>query len=197
MNRRSMLLGSAALGVSMLAPSSWPARAADLQKFNIVTTSGALAFGQLMKNNRYLQEFGIEPNILPVSDGAKALASLLSGEMDIAVTGFAQVLVAIERGAKVKIVAGGSMLSNAAIVSGKADVSGTKDLVGRTVGVGALGSQLHQIVSALLRKKGIDPTKVNFVNVGSIQDTFRALAAGVVDAAPAPFDTLEIGRAHV
>ncbi len=57
-----------------------------------------------------------------------------------------------------------------------------KDLEGRTVGVGAIGAQLHQVTLALLKKKGVDVGKVQFVSIGSSGDVFRAVAAGTVDA---------------
>jgi ABC-type nitrate/sulfonate/bicarbonate transport system substrate-binding protein len=101
------------------------------------------------------------------------------------------VLVAIEKGANVKIVAGASMLSDAAMYSGKPDIKSCKDLAGRTIGVGALGSVLHQIVTALLKKNGVDPGTVNFVNVGSNGDVFRAVVAGTVDAGPGPEEVLD------
>jgi ABC-type nitrate/sulfonate/bicarbonate transport system substrate-binding protein len=193
LGRRSVLLGAAAamggaaLARSHLLPSAHAAE--PLQKVNIVTTSGALFVGQLMQNQRYLQQFGIDGNIIPVADGGKALNALISGDSDIAVgTGFAQVLVAIEKGAKVKIIAGGGLLSDAAMYTSKPDIKSCKDLVGRTVGVGALGSVLHQIVTALLKQKGVDPSTVNFVNVGSNADVFRAVVAGTVDAGPGAVD---------
>jgi ABC-type nitrate/sulfonate/bicarbonate transport system substrate-binding protein len=63
---------------------------------------------------------------------------------------------------------------------------------------------LHQLVVALLRKKGVDEKKVTFVNVGSSTDVFRAIVAGTVDAGPSeaweqgPFGTraLEGGRVY-
>jgi ABC-type nitrate/sulfonate/bicarbonate transport system substrate-binding protein len=41
---------------------------------------------------------------------------------------------------------------------------------------------------ALLRKHGVDITKVNFVNIGSSTDVFRAVVAKTVDAGPAELD---------
>jgi ABC-type nitrate/sulfonate/bicarbonate transport system substrate-binding protein len=52
------------------------------------------------------------------------------------------------------------------------------------VGTGSLGALLHQLVVALLRKKGVDEKKVTFVNVGSSTDVFRSIVAGTVDAGP-------------
>ena len=43
----------------------------------------------------------------------------------------------------------------------------------------------------LMRKKGADPSKVNFVNVGSSTDVFRAVVAGTVAAGPAQYDVYD------
>ena len=71
-----------------------------------------------------------------------------------------------------------------------------KDLVGKTVGSGAPGTVLHQLVVALLVKENVDYTKVNFVNVGSATDSFKAIVAGTVDAGVADND-VEVGRRAV
>jgi ABC-type nitrate/sulfonate/bicarbonate transport system substrate-binding protein len=193
MTRRDALQMGAGLGAALVTSSLLFERSAyaagPLQKFNIVSTSGALVIGQLMKNKGYLQDFGIDGTIQAVSDGTKALGALVGGDADIVVgTGFGQVLTAIEKGAKVKILAGAGMLNDAAIYTKKADIKTCKDLEGRTVGVGALGALLHQIIVAMLKSKGVDPNKVTFVNVGSVVDVYRAVSAGVVDAGPGPAD---------
>ena len=196
-NRRGLILGSAAsLAASQGALISSALGAEPLQKVNIVSTSGALVIGQLMKNKGFLQDFGIDGNIQAVSDGTKALGALVGGDADIVVgTGFGQVLTAIEKGAKVKILAGAGMLNDAAIYTKKPDIKTCKDLEGKTVGVGALGALLHQIIVALLKSKGADPAKVNFVNVGSVVDVYRAVSAGIVDAGPGPADIYDqLGR---
>jgi ABC-type nitrate/sulfonate/bicarbonate transport system substrate-binding protein len=190
--RRAVLLHGAAfaaVGMGAYAGLGRPARAAGgpLQRVNIVSTSGptSLVVGALMKKQGYLAEFGVDGNIVGVSDGTKALGALISGDSDIAVgTGFGQVLPAIEKGAKVKILAGASMLSDNALFSSRPDIKTVKDLVGRTVGIGALGSLQHQLITALLKKKGIDVNQVHFVNIGSNPDIFRAVVAGTVDAGP-------------
>jgi ABC-type nitrate/sulfonate/bicarbonate transport system substrate-binding protein len=161
--------------------------AADRLRVNVVNTSGNtnLVIASLLKQEGLFDQFELETNILHVSDGSKLIGSLLSGETDMcALSGFGQVLPAIEKGAKLKVLAGGAVLPLQGILTKNPAIKTVKDLEGRTVGTGSIGALLHQMVVALLRKKGADEKKVRFVNVGSSVDVFRAIVAGTLDAGP-------------
>ena len=191
MLRREFLLNGLAAGAAVASAAPTPAaapRAGALERVNVVTTAGTtqLVLSALMSDLGYFAEFGLAPNIINVADGNKVVAALISGSMDVCPTsGFTQVLAAIGRGAPLKIIAGGAIKNFYAIFSGNPAVRTLKDLEGRSVGVGALGSQLHQIMIALFRKYGVDAAKVTFANVGASTDVFRAVRARVVDAGAA------------
>jgi ABC-type nitrate/sulfonate/bicarbonate transport system substrate-binding protein len=151
----------------------------------IVSTAGTtqLVLTSLITRMGYFRQLGLQPNTLTVSDGSKVVAALITNAADICPTsGFTQVLVAIERGAPLKILAGGAIKNFSALFSANPKVQTLKDLEGRTVGVGALGTQLHQSMVALFRKYGVDVAKVKFANVGASTDVFKAVSAKVVDA---------------
>jgi ABC-type nitrate/sulfonate/bicarbonate transport system substrate-binding protein len=205
LDRRAVLGGGAAATFGLLTPR--PLMAADRFKINVVNTSGNtnLVLAAFLKQEGFFEQLGLDANILHVSDGSKLIGSLLSGETDMcALSGFGQVLPAIEKGAKLKILAGGAVLGLQAILTKNPAIKTVKDLEGRTVGTGSIGALLHQLVVALLRKKGVDEKKVTFVNVGSSTDVFRAIVAGTVDAGPCevwqqgPYGTrmLEDGRVY-
>jgi ABC-type nitrate/sulfonate/bicarbonate transport system substrate-binding protein len=191
MLRREFLIGSVAAGAATL--QSLPAMtaaasAAPLGQVNIVGTSGTtnLVNSALMTRMGYLAQLGVTPNFISVGDGAKVVAALVSGTVDICPqAGFTQVLAAIEKGAPLKMIGGATDKNFNAIFSGNPAVKTLKDLEGRTVAVGALGTQLHQVMVALFRKYGVDGSKVRFVNVGASVDVFKAVKAGIVDAGPA------------
>ena len=142
---------------------------------------------------------GLTPTITNVADGSKITGGLIGGDVDLStMAGFGQVLPAIERGAKLKILAGACLLPTLALYSAKPDVKTLKDLEGRTVGTGALGALLHQLVVALLQKNGVDTAKVTFVNVGASGDVFRAASVGTVDAGTGEAALAdEVGRFHL
>lgn len=205
--RRDILHGGGALGLAGLAVAAGPfgiastACAADaaLKPINLVNPAGTLTYTEqeLLKSKGYFTEFGVRATILNVSDGAKILAALISGSGDMCPgSGFSGVFTAVERGAKLKILAGAGLASGLALYSKKPDVKSVKDLVGRIVGVGGPGALLHQITVALLQKEGIDYHKVKFVNIGSSAAVFKAVVAGTVDAGPGASEYYELAEKY-
>jgi len=191
--RRALALGAAALTTLCTGRRRGfgQGRAANPEPVTIVNTAGTFAatVQQLMKDKRYLEELGLRPTFLSVGDGSKIIGALLSGEADICIaSGFSQVLPAIERGGRLKVLAGSEVLLLHLIYSCRPDIRTLNDLEGRTVGTGSPGALLHSIMVALLRKSNVDPGKVKFVNVGSSADVFRAIVARVVDAGPSELD---------
>lgn len=186
LSRRRLL--AASLSVSLGASARRASAQAATTPITIANASGNLnlAVQSLMQKRGYLEEFGLQPKFLNVSDGSKIVGGLIGGDIDCSMmSGFGQVFPAIEKGARLKIIAGSSVTPSLAVVTKKPEIGSLKDLEGRTVGVGSLGALLHQLMVALLRKKGVDVTKVRFVNVGASGDVFRAATMGTIDAGTA------------
>lgn len=78
-----------------------------------------------------------------------------------------------------------------AFYSAKPEIKSVKDLEGKIVGIGAVGSVLHQMTVVLLKKHGVDPGKVQFRSVGSNADIFKAIVAKTVDAGPSDVDVMD------
>jgi len=158
---------------------------------NIVNTGSndAFALQALIAQQKYLEAFDVTANTLNVSDGIKLLASVVTGSSDIGIlTGFSQVFPAIENGADLKIVGCAERAPDFTIITGNRDVKTLKDLEGKSVGTGAIGALVYAAAAAMLRKAGVDLTKVTFVNIGSSADVFKAIAAKKVDAGACQHD---------
>ncbi len=165
--------------------------AAQKIPMRVVNTAGLSAhvFQELLESQGILDSLGVTVTNQNVADGTKVTEILLKGDADLCPQGgFGPVLTAIDNGKPLKVIGGGNLLNPQAIYSAKPDVRELKDLVGRTLGVGALGAAIHQKVVAILRKRGIDETKVNFVNVGSTLNILKATQDGTVDAGVADID---------
>jgi ABC-type nitrate/sulfonate/bicarbonate transport system substrate-binding protein len=186
MLRRDFLATALAAGAPVVLPGA--AEAQGLKRINIVSTAGTTqsVITALMNRMGYFTQLGLQPNVIQVADGSKVVAALISGQADICPTsGFTQVLAAIDKGAPLKILGGGAIKMFYALFSGNPKVRTLKDLEGRTVGIGAVGAQLHQTMIALFHKYGVDGSKVRYVNVGASTDVFKAVAAGTIDAGAA------------
>jgi ABC-type nitrate/sulfonate/bicarbonate transport system substrate-binding protein len=195
MDRRRALGGLAGAGlVAALGPgcSSKQAAAGSLP-VRIVSSQGTqvVTINKLIEQKGYFNEFKLAPEALAVASGTNIIGPLLNGKADICIfAGFSQLLSAIEKGAELKILGGASIKGQQAIFSKNPAIRTVKDLEGHSVGTGAIGAQLHQAVTALLRKQGVDVSKVKFVVVGNSGDVFRSVVSGRVDAGNGQADVL-------
>lgn len=184
-DRRLFLSSAAAVAASSFVPQPLLAQTKSAARCNIANASGAsnLTLQQLMKEQRFFEDFGIDSNVVSVGDGSKIVSALIGGDMDVsAMSGFTQVFPAIERGGKLKLIGGGMLLPALALFTSKPNVQTLKDLEGKNVGSGSPGALVHQLTVALLRSKGVDYKKINFINIGSSVDVFRAVTVGTIDA---------------
>ena len=147
----------------------------------------------LMNTKGYFREFGLDADVVGIESGTNIIGPLLQQDADICIfAGFSQLIAAIEKGADLKIVAGASVKGQQALFAKDLSIQTVKDLEGKVVGVGAIGAQLHQVVTALLKKKGVDLSKIQFVNIGNSSAVFRAVVAGTVAAGDGEADVLGI-----
>jgi ABC-type nitrate/sulfonate/bicarbonate transport system substrate-binding protein len=192
-SRRGVLATAGGLTAASL-PFVRPVRAQSKKdQVNIVCAAGNLTatLGALIEEQGFFDKYSLDARTVYVSDGTKVLGSVVSGDMDVCtLSGFSNVLTAMQRGANLKIINGGVVLGQQTVVTNRPDIKSVKDLAGKTIGVGALGAQLHQIMLALLLKKGVDPSTVTWTNVGSTADVYRAVVQKTVDAGPAQIDVL-------
>lgn len=156
-----------------------------METIHIIDVGGAheLATVELLHQERYCEQMGVEVRRIWVANGGDAVRLLLEGQADAAIqTGFGPALAAIAKGAPLKVIAGANLLTVHAIYSKQPDIRRLADLPGRTVGVGALGALTHQLVVAALLKHRINPAKVRFIPIGNSAIIFEALLAGEVEA---------------
>jgi ABC-type nitrate/sulfonate/bicarbonate transport system substrate-binding protein len=192
---RRQVLGAGCSAVSVMAlPAAVKGAAPAKRSVDIVTTHGVLGsiVQEIAQAQGFLAEFNIEPKVLQVSDGTKCVAALISGAAKICMwSGFNQLTPAIERGARLKILAGALNLPSLAMYSARPDIKRVADLSGKVIGVGAPGSVLHQMTVILLKKKGVNVDAVKFRNVGSNADILKATMAKTIDAGLSDVDVFD------
>src|ERR1700755_2079580 len=118
---------------------------------------GGAAGQWIMKEQGFFAKFGLAPNIISVADGSKLMGAVIGGSSDIVViSGFSQVLAAIEKGAKIKLVAATRFLVDDVIYSKRPEVRRLKDLEGRTFGTGSPGAPPPPTTGPFDAQEGID-----------------------------------------
>ena len=138
---------------------------------------------QLMVDRGFSRRLSLEAQIVESRTINGPMDALLSGEADICmVSGFVGVLPAIEQGKDLRLVGAAMLLPALAVYTKDAGIRRVEDLAGKSFGVGGTNGLLHILALALLRKKGVDASKVKFVNAGSNAQVLEAVAAGKVDA---------------
>ena len=188
--RRSVVAGS--LAAALTSPVRAQSAKKDVCRITMVQGLSGLVLHEIAKAQGFFDKSALEPDMLLVADGTKATAAVLSGAAEICMwSGFNQVPPAIEKGAKLKILAGALNLAPLALYSKDKSITKVEDLVGKTIGIGPPGAVMHQMISLLLQKKGIDLGKITWRNVGATPDIFKAVVAGTVDAGVAEVDMYE------
>jgi ABC-type nitrate/sulfonate/bicarbonate transport system substrate-binding protein len=183
------IVGVLGAGCSTKQPPGSPVRVISAQGTEDVTLQ------RLMVTQGYFRTFDLAPQVLAVNSGTSIIGALLRRNADICVfSGFSELIAAIERGADLKILGGASVKGQQTLFSRNPAIQYVRDLVGRTVGVGAVGAQLYEVAAALLEKKGVGLDQVRFVDIGSSADVFRAVVAGTVDAGDGEADVLAIAE---
>lgn len=180
--RRFLGLGLGVSAAGLLAACGSGGGSSDTVKILNTSATAAIAINHLLDSGGYFTKAGVKAQVTNVSSGNQVLAGVVSGSADLTVlSGLIGVFPGIEKGMDLKVVAGTEVVSTSALFSGNPAVKSVRDLAGKTVGVGAVGSELYDVFAALLAKYGIDKSSVTFRNVGSSADSLKAALAKQID----------------
>lgn len=161
------------------APTAKPARAS----FKLALTSHQIdsAFQLMAKEKGFFDEQGIDIDQPALQSGDILLKGVIAGEYDAGSPGPSVVFAAVANGAPLKII-GTDFAKVTQFLFAKDDIKSLQDLYGRSVGVAAIGAYLYALVAGAMKQQGLDPDKVNWLNVGGSPEVFAALVGGKVDA---------------
>lgn len=180
------------LALAWAAGAAGPAAAQALPRWRtgIVFVKADSVFHQLIgKEKGFHQAYGLDVEFVVLPGDTDVMKSIVAGATETVEITPASPLAAIEKGARLKIVASFMPGLNYVLYS-KKDIGGLKDLYGRTVAVTAPNSFPELLLRTTLQKQGLDPAKVHLVQAGGDPDRVKALLAGKVDAAVAAIEFL-------
>ena len=125
----------------------------------------------------------IDFQLVYISSSPMVTAALLSGDGEVAINGGEGIIRAFIQGATDLVFVGSAKNTLTHSILAKPDIKKPEDLKGKKLGVSRLGSNSHYFVIQALRKNGVEPSEVNFIQTGGQVENLGALFSGAVDAA--------------
>ncbi len=178
-----LVIGSMISVMALVATSG--AKAAEQLRLVITETTTPLvpnSVQELAQTLGYYERAGVDVEIIRVQQTPSAIAALTSGDGDMANVSFSAALQLIARNKfAIKAVASPDK-AIPFIIAAKKSVATPIDLVGRTFGVGRIGSLDHSLSTTVLSDLGVDVDAIDLVALGQPSVRATALAAGRVDA---------------
>ena len=152
------------------------------EKIRIAVSSKSLGFLDTWaaKERGFFQKHGLDAEIIAMRPPL-TIGALQAGEIDYAI-GASTISRGAISGAPVRIVSLALRSSFHTLVSRPA-IKTIADMKGKTIAV-TVGAADDFVARHLLRRGGIDPRDVHFVNMGGSDTRFPALHAGTIDASP-------------
>lgn len=138
---------------------------------------------QLLTDRGYARRYALDAAVVEGRTISAPMDMLLAGTADVCmISAFAGVLPAIEQGHELRLIGAAMLLPALALYARDPGLTRVRDVAGRRIGIGGANGLLHILSLALLRKQGVDPQTVTFVNCGSNAQVLEAVLAGKVDA---------------
>lgn len=113
---------------------------------------------------------------------AIATRALAAGEVDAILVGLTVVFPQIEQGAKFKAIGSITPGVDYQVVASKNKVPTFADLSKAIIGISSPGAASQLQIQGVMAKRGLDPSKGQYVAVGSDSQRQQALVAGKIDA---------------
>ena len=129
------------------------------------------------------RKYELDFQLVYISSAPIVTAALLGGDAEVAISGGEAIVRAHAQGASDLVFVGSAKNTLTHSIVGKAEIKRPEDLKGKKLGLSRLGSNSHYFIIQALRKYGVEPTEVNFIQTGGQVENLAALLTGNVDAA--------------
>lgn len=182
-SRRGVLAGGMTLGLAAILRPAAP-HAAEKWRHGIVQAKGDSGFVFMAQHQGFFERRGIAVEFLEFKGGKDVARALLAGELDSADLQAVETLQAVEKGAELRFI-GSTIIGYPYALYVRPEIGDWAQLADKKFGISAPGSTPHVMALAMLRARGVDASKVQFMNAGGSASRIKALAAGRLDAVPA------------
>jgi NitT/TauT family transport system substrate-binding protein len=144
----------------------------------------------------FAEKQGLKVDMMQFKGDALALKASIAGELDTYEGSPGGPMLAASNGADIKLVGCYWPILTYGIFS-KASISDPRDLKGKVLAISSPGALPDLLARAVLEKNDIPSSDVRFTVMGSDADRFRAVLAGVVDAAAASTEFVPMAQSGV
>lgn len=146
----------------------------------ISATSGSL---WVAEEKGIFKKYGIEPEVIVIGGGgARAVSSLIAGEIHFSTGGGDSVVRASLRGADTVLVAS-PLITGLQRVMVRPDLKSPGELRGKKIGITRFGSASHWVLQLVLKRWGMRPDELQIVQLGSSPAMLAGLDKGGIDGA--------------
>ncbi|MBI3066931.1 MAG: ABC transporter substrate-binding protein [Deltaproteobacteria bacterium] len=129
------------------------------------------------------KKYDLEFQLVYISSASLVTGAMLSGEGEVAITGGESTIRAYAQGVNEFVFIASAKNTLTHSIMGRPEIKNPEALKGRRLGLTRLGSNSHYFVIQVLRKFGVEPAEVNFLQTGGQVENLAALLGGAVDAA--------------
>lgn len=144
------------------------------------------------------KKYDLDVQLIFVTPGAPAVAAILTGDSELSVQGAGALARALVQGNRGVAFIGGIKNILTHSVLAKPEIKGPENLRGKRIGVSRIGSNPHYFAAQALRRFGLEPRDVSFIQTGGAPETLAALVAQGIDAAvlTSPTDAQALGLGY-
>jgi NitT/TauT family transport system substrate-binding protein len=197
---RRAVLGALALIGATLAPApacaQQPAAQLSPWRHGVLEAKSDAGFVFMASRGGFAEQQGLKVDMLQFKGDALALKALIAGELDTYEGSPGGPMLAASNGADIKLLGCYWPILTYGIFA-KAGIASPHDLRGKVLAISAPGALPDLLARAVLEKNDVPASEVRFSIMGSDADRFRALTAGVVDAAAASTEFVPITQSGV
>ena len=146
------------------------------------STDGAIAPLWFAKETKLFEKRGLDVRLVGMGTGAMSLRALIANDLEVASLSGSGLVQAALQGADTIIL---SAAINGFVfkVFGAAQITTPAQLKGKKLGVSRYGATSDFAVRLALKKWGINPERdLSILQIGTTQDTLRAMQSGMLDA---------------
>ena len=129
------------------------------------------------------RKYDLDFQLVYISSAPLVTAAILGGDAQVAISGGEAIIRAHAQGATDLVFVASAKNTLTHSILAKPEIKRPEDLKGKKLGVSRLGSNSHYFIIQALRKNGMEPTDVTFIQTGGQVENLAALFSGAVDAA--------------